>query len=112
VARIARLHGQFQSDFRAHAEWLAGEGRYDWLANLWTGIEEVADRIRQFPEIGPMLRQDRRLVLRKLIFRRLPYVAWYAYRRQRPIGDVWLVRLFGARQDRPDPDPSTWTLSS
>ncbi len=72
------------------------------------GIAEVAARLARFPGAGPVVSEDDRLVLRKLIFRRLPYVAWYAY--AKPAGDVWLLRLFGARQDRVEPDPSSWGI--
>jgi hypothetical protein len=27
-----------------------------------------------------------------------------------PVRELWLLRLFGAHQDRPDPDPASWTL--
>jgi plasmid stabilization system protein ParE len=108
MPRRVRLHRAFVADVQKQTAWLSENGPEEWSANLLVAIEEVAARLAQVPDVGALLRQDRRLVLRKLIFRRLPYVAWYAYRR--PSGDVWLLRLFGAHQDRPDPDPSRWDL--
>jgi plasmid stabilization system protein ParE len=61
--------------------WLSENGPEERAANLLVAIEEVAERLAQLPDVGALLRQGRRLVLRKLISRRLPYVAWYAHRR-------------------------------
>ena len=108
MPRAVRLHRSFLADVRKQMTWLSENGPEDWAANLLVAIEEVADRLARFPDVGAILQEDERLVLRKLIFRRLPYVAWYAY--PKPSGDVWLLRLFGAHQDRPDPDPSAWDL--
>lgn len=98
------------ADARRHEAWLVRAGREEWLANLLAAIEEIAALLRRYPEIGSIIAQDERLVVRSFPFRRYPYVVWFAYRRQARIGDVWLVRLFGAHQDRTSADPSSWRL--
>lgn len=111
MPRRVLLHDDFVADVRRHEEWLIRNGREEWLTNLLSGIEEIAALLRRYPAIGPVLAQDKRLVLRSFPFRRYPYVVWFAYRRRKRIGDVWLVRLFGAHQDRPSADPTSWRLS-
>lgn len=91
-----------------HSHWLAAEDRTEWIPNLLRGIAEVVHLLRRFPEVGVEIAEDEGLVLRRLRLRRYPYVVWYAYERRRRIADVWLVRLFAAHQDRPDPDPTAW----
>jgi hypothetical protein len=108
VPRRVLVHKDFVADARRHEEWLVRAGREDWLRNLLGGIEEIAALLERYPEIGPIVSQDRRVVLRSFPFRRYPYVVWFAYRRRVRVGDVWLVRLFGAHQDRPNADPSSW----
>lgn len=96
------------ADARRHEEWLIRSGREEWLANLLDGIEEIAALLRRYPAIGRIEAEDERLVLRSFPFRRYPYVVWFVYRRRERIGDVWIVRLFGAHQDRPNADPASW----
>lgn len=110
MPRHILLHEDFLADARRHEEWLVRSGREEWLANLLGGIDEIAALLRRYPAIGPVLAEDERLVLRSFPFRRYPYVVWFAYRRRTRIGDVWLVRLFGAHQDRPNADPKSWRL--
>ncbi len=107
MPRAVRLHRRFVDDTRRHTAWLSANGHDDWTDGLLVGIEEVAGRLARFPMVGPLVQEDERVVLRKLIFRHLPYVAWYAY--AKPVGDVWLLRLFGAHQDRADPDSASWS---
>lgn len=95
---------------RRHEAWLVREGREEWLANLLEAVEEIAALLERYPAIGPVVMQDRALVLRSFPFRRYPYVVWFAYRPRDPIGEVWLVRLFGAHQDRPSADHASWRL--
>lgn len=112
MARRILLHEDFLADARRHEDWLVRSGDEDWLVNLLGGIEEVAALLRRYPAIGPVLAENERLVLRSFPLRRYPYVIWFVYRRGARIGDVWLVRLFGARQDRPRADPESWRLPS
>lgn len=110
MPRRVLLHEDFVADARRHEDWLVRTGRDDWLQNLLSGIEEIAALLERYPEIGPVVAQDSRLVLRSFPFRRYPYVVWFAYRARKRITDVWLVRLFGAHQDRPTADPGAWQL--
>ncbi len=109
-ARRVRLHAAFRRDFRAQLAWLVAQGRESWIEKLADAVEEVTERLGRFPEIGPVQAKSRLLVVRKIIFRRLPYIAWYGYRARAPIRTVWLLRMFGARQDRSFPDPEGWSL--
>lgn len=98
------------ADARRHEERLLRNGQEEWLRNLLVGIEEIAALLQRYPAIGPVVAADRRLVLRTFPFRRYPYVVWSAYGPRQRIGDVWLVRLFGAHQDRPSADAKSWQL--
>lgn len=108
--RRVRLHREFIQDLRRHRAWLADKGHADRIDNLLAGVREVIERLAAFPASGPVVQQNERIVVRELIFRRLRYVAHYAYRRREPIGDVWLLALYGVGQDRPEPDPENWGL--
>lgn len=110
MSRQVLLHEDFVADARRHEDWLVRTGHEEWLRNLLEGIEEIAALLERHPEIGPVVAQDGRLVVRSFPFRRYPYVVWSAYRRRKRIGDVWLVRLFGAQQDRPSADPAAWRI--
>lgn len=103
--RRVRLHRSFRRDFRAQLAWLIAEEREGWIAGLTDAVEEVAELLRRFPEIGSIEKESPTLILRKILFRRRPFVAWYGYRPGKPIQTVWLLRLFGAHQSRPRPDP-------
>jgi plasmid stabilization system protein ParE len=109
LARV-RLHATFRRDFRAELSWLVEHDRAEWIPNLAPAVEEVVELLGRFPEAGPVQARSPRLILRKILFRRLPFVAWYAHRARRPIRTIWLLRMFGARQDRPLPDPDDWEL--
>lgn len=111
MARRVVLHEAFLADARRHEDWLVRSDNEDWLVDLLDGVEEVAELLRRFPAIGPVLAEDDRLILRSFPLRRYPYVVWFAYLRREPIGDVWLLRLFGARQDRPSADATSWRLT-
>lgn len=88
---------------------MAAEERAEWIPKLLIGVAQVVELLQSFPEAGVSLAADERLMLRQLRLRRYPYVVWYAYLGERPIADLWLVRLFGAHQDRPEPDPAAWS---
>lgn len=108
--RRVRLHQNFVQDVRRHRAWLAARGQPERIESLLDGVREVIQRLAAFPAAGPILQQNDRIVVRELIFRRLRYVAHYAHRRREPIGDVWLLALYGVGQDRIEPDPDEWGL--
>jgi hypothetical protein len=41
------------------------------------------------------------MAVRRLILRKVPYVVWFLSDTAHPAADVWMLRLFHARQDRP-----------
>ncbi len=108
--RRVRLHQNFVHDVRRHRAWLAAQGQPERIENLLAGVREVMERLAALPASGPVIQENERIVVRQLIFRRLRYVAHYAHRRREPIGDVWLLALYGVGQDRPEPDPDAWAL--
>ena len=69
---------------------------------LRTGIHEAVALLGQFPLAGAVDMAGSVPALRKLILRRVPFVVWYRIDESRR-GDVWMLRLFHARQDRVHP---------
>lgn len=108
--RRVRLHQSFVHDIRRQRAWLAAQGQPERIENLLAGVQEILQRLAAFPASGPIIQQSERIVVRELVFRRLRYVAHYAHRRREPIGDVWLLALYGVGQDRLEPDPDVWSL--
>lgn len=106
--RRVRLHENFVKDVHRHKDWLASQGQPERIENLLRGIREVIERLGAFPAAGPIVRQNERIVVRELIFRRLRYVAHYGHLRGEPIRDVWLLALYGVGQDRMAADPDEW----
>ena len=88
-----RVHADFMADLRAQLR------RSD-IEHLRGAIDEAIDLLSRFPNTGSIERQEKSAVLRRLILRRLPYVVWFVRETRRPDADVWLLRLFHARQSR------------
>lgn len=76
--------------------------------NLLEGTEQIVETLGSFPAIGPVEAERPGAVLRSVRYSKWPYVAWYSYDPTDPEGDIWLVRLFHARQLRPRPDLARW----
>lgn len=74
---------------------------------LREGIDEVAELLRRYPTAGRETARSDRGVLRSIRLRRYPYVVWYGHAARGPVRELWLIRLFGARQERPSPR-SAW----
>jgi plasmid stabilization system protein ParE len=110
--RTVRLHADFEADYVAQLEWLVSREERDWIVNLETGLEEVIQLLSVFPEAGTVVAERGTVVLRKIIFPKGPYVGWYVYDTSEPHGEVWLARLFHARQKRPAPSPRRWARRS
>lgn len=111
----ARLHfrPEFLEDFDHHREYLVGEGRLDWLENLYSALARVRTLLARFPAAGTPVRRDERYVLREwLLPANLPYLVQYVHRVEDPIRDVWFVRLWHEGQQRKLPDLSGWPWSS
>lgn len=93
-----RIHADFLSDLNSQLSWLATKGDPGHIDHLEMGIEEAIALLSQFPGVGTLEASDGKPQLRRLILRRLPYVVWFQSGSSK---DVWLLRLFHARQDRP-----------
>ena len=83
--------------------WLVDLGARPRIVELAGGLHEVVRMLARFPNAGPRMAERGTVVLRKLIFPRGPFVAWYLHDAEGLDGDLWLVRLFHARQKRLDP---------
>lgn len=101
--RVVRRHADFEADYVEILDWLVDLGARARIVELAGGLHEVVRMLATFPTAGPRMAERGTVVLRKLIFPRGPFVAWYLHDAEAAGGDLWLVRLFHARQQRPDP---------
>ena len=101
MARSVRRHPDFEADYVAQLNWLVLHKERDWIVNLAKGLREIAVLVGKIPGVGAPMAQDGSRRFRKIIFPKGPYVAWYTYDETDPEGEVWLLRLFHARQARP-----------
>jgi plasmid stabilization system protein ParE len=101
--RAVRRHPDFEADYVELLEWLVDLGARARIVQLSSGLHEVVRMLAVFPAAGPRMAERGTVVLRKLLFPQGPFVAWYLHDAEDPGGDLWLVRLFHARQRRPDP---------
>lgn len=108
MSRSVRRHPTFLSDYVAILDWLEQNGDERWILILANGLDDVVRLVGEVPGIGAQLDARGSVWLRKIIFPKGPYVAWYAYDSAEPTGDVWLLRLFHARQRRPVPKLARW----
>jgi plasmid stabilization system protein ParE len=90
--------------------WLAKTEREDLIPGMTAAVEEVVERLQLFPEIGGIAAESPRLIVRKILFRRRPYVVWYGHRRGSSVRTLWLLRVFHVRQSRPRPRATGWRL--
>ena len=89
--------------------WLAENRTEEQLENFLSGLADVRRRIEHSPEAGPPLKRSNAYVLRMRLFPRpLPYLVYYGHGRERPLTEIYLVRLYGSGQDREDVDMSDW----
>lgn len=99
----------FLRDVTQRIEWLGENRSEDQLDNFLAALARVREAIAQNPQAGPIVKQDPRYVLRMRLFPRpLPYLVYFAHYRGDRVAAVFLVRLFGSGQDRPDFDMSEW----
>lgn len=99
----------FIAAVNARIAWLAENRSEEQLDSFLSGLAEVRRRIDQSPEAGPPLRSNDADVLRMRLFPRpLPYLVYYGHRRERPLMEIYLVRLYGSGQAREDFDMSQW----
>jgi plasmid stabilization system protein ParE len=93
-----RIHRQFTSDVRDQLEWLRQNDHEDWIEQLREDVTAARELLARFPGVGTGegIREGR--ALRRLILRRVPFVAWFVVDIDAKV--VTLLRLFHARQDR------------
>ena len=94
-----------EEDIREAMLWYERQRRG--LGAEFTGdVEEAFGRITEAPESASSWKQD--VSYRRLVLRRFPYLVYYAHPQRAPIEEIYLVRLYGSGQDRPEADMSTW----
>lgn len=96
-----RIVDTFRVDLRAQLSWLARVEEDGWIDGLRDGLDEVIELLALHPRAGALETRSPSTELRRIVLRRVPYVVWYSVGRGK---DVWLLRLFHARQRRPTPD--------
>jgi hypothetical protein len=109
MAALLLLRPAFVAAVTQRIDWLADNRPEEQLDNFLIGLNWVRDRIAENPGGGPILKQDERHTLRLRLFPRpLPYLVYYAHRRDGPVREVFLVRLFGSGQRRAKIQMSQW----
>jgi plasmid stabilization system protein ParE len=92
----------FTEDFRAdlleQTARLIADERQDWAERLIEEVEEAASLMGQFPRSGQVESRRRGQALRRLLLRKLPFVAWYHW--DAKARRVLVLRLFHVRQRR------------
>ncbi len=106
--RRVRGHADFEADYLAQLRWLADRGEVAWIEGLLEATLRLVRALETFPGIGSKQDSRGRMQLRSVRYQKLPYLAWYVYDADDSDGDLWLVRLFHAHQQRPRPDLSRW----
>ncbi len=107
--RRVRAHGDFEADYLAQLSWLAERGEVAWMKSLLEATLQLVRALAAFPGMGSRRDSRGRMQLRSVRYQKLPHLAWYVYDANDPDGDLWLVRLFHAHQQRPRPDLSRWS---
>ncbi|HRI66874.1 MAG TPA: type II toxin-antitoxin system RelE/ParE family toxin [Polyangium sp.] len=101
MLRRIRFHADFKSDLDAQLEWLETNKDAHWIERLQRALNDATQLLTRFPAVGTIERQDGKIALRRLILRDVPYVIWFVSDLENPRADIWILRLFHARQDRP-----------
>lgn len=106
---VLLLRPAFIAAVHERIDWLGEHRSEDQLDSFLAGLGHVRDRIKRYPEAGSPVKQDATHVLRMRLFPRpLPYLVYYGHRLAHPIDEVYLVRLYGSGQHRPELDMSDW----
>jgi len=104
--RRVLAHTDFDADYGAQLSWLVDHGERAWIENLLEGTRQIVKTLATFPGGGSAEAVAGTLILRAIRYPKGPYRAWYVYDTADPEGELWLVRLFHARQQHPKLDPS------
>lgn len=95
-ARLVRSEA-FETDVQSQVDWMERQGLLPRLIRFGMELHQLETVLAQFPDIGVRV-HVRDAAVRKTLFRRLPFVVWYAH--LAATNDVQLLRLFHAHQDR------------
>ncbi|AUX43412.1 uncharacterized protein SOCE26_048600 [Sorangium cellulosum] len=103
MGRRVRFRREFARDLRDQVRWLQENRGIEWVERLRTGLDEAIELVARFPGLGPAeaKHDGDQTVVRKILLRKLPFVVWYLVDAADPGSDIWLLRLFHARQERP-----------
>ena len=103
MTRRTRLERSFILDLQAQVSRLRQHRDAEYGERLRDGIFQARRLLAAKPGVGSPQLADGSIAIRKLLLRDLPFVIWYSYDELAPRADVWLLRLFHARQDGPPP---------
>jgi plasmid stabilization system protein ParE len=99
--RNVRFHADFRGDLRAHLKWLSEHRDPGWVERLRVELDEATSLLSSFPDMGTIEGVHGAVTLRRLFFPKLPYLVLYTRDTRDPKGDIWILRLFHAKQERP-----------
>lgn len=88
----------FRADLLGQTAQLVAQGREEWAERLMEEVEAAASLLVRFPRSGQVELRRQRQALRRVVFRRLPFVAWYHW--DAKARRVVVLRLFHVRQRR------------
>jgi plasmid stabilization system protein ParE len=100
---VVKRHRDFEADYIALLDSIVDRGEPTWIDVLADGLDRTVRLLSSFPAAGAAVDSRGTLTLRKILFPRGPYLAWYVHDAGDVTADLWLVRLFHARQRRPAP---------
>jgi plasmid stabilization system protein ParE len=96
------LTATFEQEVAAQAEYLAQHAPADWLDTFKVALEDLRTDLAALPETGASVKENEAIRVRmRSLSPRLPYIVYYAHRKERPIQEVRLLRLIHERQRRP-----------
>ena len=107
-ARRVRRHPDFEADYRSQIDWLARNGEREWIVTLASDLHRVVRLLSRFPAAGHLVERRGAVELRKLLFPKGPYVAWYVRDTSDLASPLCRGGLSPARPPRPVPDPARW----
>lgn len=90
--------GDFRADLLEQTAQFVAQGREDWAERLIDEVEAAASLLARFPRSGQVELRRRDQTIRRVIFRMLPFVAWYHW--DAKARRVVVLRLFHVRQKR------------
>jgi plasmid stabilization system protein ParE len=88
----------FRADLRSQTRRLVADDKLDWAQRLIDEVALVARLLGASPRAGPVETTRSGRSIRRVVFRRLPFVVWYHF--QESARTVVVLRLFHVRQRR------------